>query len=54
MKKANGVSEINARISGLLEDAEKAGMAGQVDKSQKVLFLDSVKNDVIITDNARS
>jgi len=35
--KANGVSEINTRISGLLEDAEKAGMAGEVDKSQKIM-----------------
>lgn len=36
--KANGVSEINERIGALLEEAEKAGMAGEVEKSQKVRF----------------
>ena len=34
--KANGVSEINERIGTLLEEAEKAGMTGEVEKSQKV------------------
>jgi len=35
--KANGVSEINERIGALLEEAEKAGMAGEVEKSQKIM-----------------
>merc|ERR1712242_52800 len=35
--KANGVSEINERIGTLLEEAEKAGMAGEVEKSQKIM-----------------
>ena len=37
--KANGVSEINERIGALLEEVEKAGMAGEVEKSQKVYNL---------------
>ncbi|CBY34037.1 unnamed protein product [Oikopleura dioica] len=36
-EKANGVHEINEKIGKLLADAEKAGMEGEVGKSQEIL-----------------
>ena len=53
--KANGVSEINERIGALLEEVEKAGMAGEVEKSQKVFNLIKLKliNLFFFKDNGR-